>query len=259
MSSIFELGDDGLRYVLSWLDVGCICRLDIAVGNVDERLLWLRSLHTIDSKALNVHGHSHSSLRWLISRGARATEIRITGINLESDRITDETFEGIGLLCAQNVGTGGADAIHIRGGARYSLRNREINVDTNKVVSVRPWGCHHLTSINLDWCRSISDIGLSAIAEGCHHLTSINLRGCYLISDIGLSAIAEGCQHLTSIDLDGCHRISDIGISAIAERCHHLKSVSIQRCTKLTDEKTSALCIKFPRVNIVHVSYRGGV
>ena len=114
MSSFFELGDDGFRDVLSWLDVGCICRLDIAVGNVDERLLWLRSLHTMDSKAVDEYGHSHSSLRWLISRGARATAIRIRGINLESDRITDQSFRGIGLLCALEVDTGGADAIHIQ-------------------------------------------------------------------------------------------------------------------------------------------------
>ena len=184
MSSFFELGDDGFRDVLSWLDVGCICMLDIAVGNVDERLLWLRSLQTMDSKAVDEYGHSHSSLRWLISRGARATAIRIRGINLESDRITDQSIKGIGLICAQKVDTGGADAIHIQSAIRYSLCNREIKVDTNKVVFVRPRGCHQLTSINLSDCRSISDISMSAIAEGCHQLTSINLGGCILISDI---------------------------------------------------------------------------
>ena len=75
MSSIFALDDDGFRCVLSWLDVGCICKLDIAVCNKDERSLWLRSLHTMDSKAVDEYEHNHSSLRWLISRGARATKI----------------------------------------------------------------------------------------------------------------------------------------------------------------------------------------
>ena len=53
MSSLFDLSDDGFRHVLSWLDVGCICKLDIAIGNVDERLLWLHSLCTMDSKAID--------------------------------------------------------------------------------------------------------------------------------------------------------------------------------------------------------------
>ena len=241
MFSIFELGDDGFREVLSWLDVGCICRLDIAIGNVDERLLWLRSLHTMDSKAVDEYGHSHSSLRWLISRGARATMIRVKGINLESDRITDQTFEGIGLLCAQNVDNGGGDAIHVHSSIRYSLRNREIKVDTNTVVSVRPWGCHQLTSIDLGGCGSISDIGLSAIAEGCHHLTSINLMNCYVLSDIGLSAIAEGCPRLTSINLYSCVRISDIGLTAIVQGCHHLEFINLSDCDRISYVGVSAI------------------
>ena len=75
MASLFDLSDDGFRYVLSWLDVGCICKLDVAIGNVDQRLMWLNSLYTMDSKAIDEYEHSNSSLRWLISRGARATKI----------------------------------------------------------------------------------------------------------------------------------------------------------------------------------------
>ena len=152
MSSLFDLSDDGFRHVLSWLDVGCICKLDIAIGNVDERLLWLHSLQTMDSKAVDEHEHSHSSLRWLISRGAKATEIRTKRTDLVSDRITDQTFTGIGLLCVQNVDTGNADGILIHSDARYSSRNREIKADTNRVVSVRPRSCRHLISINLSDC-----------------------------------------------------------------------------------------------------------
>ena len=72
MSFLLDLSDDGFRYVLSWLDVGCICNLDVAIGNNDERLLWLHRLHTMDSKAVDEYEHGHSSLRWLISRGAIA-------------------------------------------------------------------------------------------------------------------------------------------------------------------------------------------
>ena len=171
MSSLFGLDDDGFRYVLSWLNIGCICMLDIAIGNVDERLLWLHSLHTMDSKAFDEYKHSHSSLRWLISRGARATDIRTKGDKFSSkDRITDQTFTGIGLSCVQNVDTGGADSIQYNSAVRYTCRNREITADTNKIVSVRARRCRHLISIDLSGCDSISDIGILAIAHGCHDL-----------------------------------------------------------------------------------------
>ena len=62
MSLLFKLGDDAFVSFLSWLDIGSICSLDTAVGNRDERLMWLHSLHSIDSKAIDEYKHCHSSL-----------------------------------------------------------------------------------------------------------------------------------------------------------------------------------------------------
>ena len=41
ISPLFQLGDDSLGYLLSWLDFGGICYVDITVGNKEERSLWL--------------------------------------------------------------------------------------------------------------------------------------------------------------------------------------------------------------------------
>ena len=60
MSGLFELGDDSFHSFLSWLDFGCLCKLDIAIGNADERLLWLHSLHMMDSKAFDEYKHTHA-------------------------------------------------------------------------------------------------------------------------------------------------------------------------------------------------------
>ena len=92
----------------------------------------------------------------------------------------------------QDVDSAGADGIQIHRTIVHTFRNRDVEADTNKIVSVRPQSCRHLISINLSGCDSLSDIGMSAIAEGCHHLTSINLMFCESISDIGVTAIAEG-------------------------------------------------------------------
>ena len=95
MSRLFRLGDDSLRILLSLLDIRSICYLDIAVGNVGERLLWLHSLQRMDCQAVDEYEHSDSSIRWLIMRGARTTMIRIR--RNRKDLITDETFVGIGI------------------------------------------------------------------------------------------------------------------------------------------------------------------
>ena len=104
MSRLFKLGEDAFGSLLSWLDIGSICSLDTAVGNKVERLMWLHSLYSIDSKAINDYEHCHLSIRWLITRGARATSIRARRSNRKSARkITDMTFAGVGILCTQNV------------------------------------------------------------------------------------------------------------------------------------------------------------
>ena len=250
MSRLFELGEDSFHHLLSWLDLVCLCKLDIAIGSVDERLFWLHSLHTMDSEAVDKREHSHSSIRWLIRRGARATRIRIGGTKLGRNRITDQTFAGVGNLFTSNadiddmnhnLSNGGACTLENDGTVRYRLRSRYIATETNTVVSVRPWGFHHLTSIDLSNCDGISDIGVSAIAEGCHQLTWINLSCCRSISDTGVSAIAEGCHQLASICLGGCDSISDIGVSALAEGCRHLTSINLHGCQKVSDIGVSAI------------------
>ena len=239
MSRLFQLGDDSFRNLLSWLDIGSICYLDIAVGNVGERLLWLHSLQMMDSQVVDEYEHNHSSIRWLIMRGARITRIRLTQIE-DIGRINDETFRGIGILYVPNMSRSKRLVSVLRNVLRrafgFSMRNCNITNGADTDVSVRMHGCPHLKHIDLGYpsflvCGNsniprITDIGVSAIAEGCPHLTSISLRTCYNISDIGISAIAQGCPLLISIDLSGCHRISDIGISAIAQGCRDLTTIN---------------------------------
>ena len=77
MSRLFQLCENSFHYLISWLDLVCICRLDTAIGNEVERSLWLHRLLMMDSKVVDEYKHSHSSIRWLITRGARATRIRV--------------------------------------------------------------------------------------------------------------------------------------------------------------------------------------
>ena len=77
MSRLFQLGEDDFRHILSWLDISSIRFLDVAVGNKKERSWWFDSLHTMDNKSINEYMYCHTSIRWLIERGARATGIQV--------------------------------------------------------------------------------------------------------------------------------------------------------------------------------------
>ena len=58
----------------------------------------------MDSKAVDEYKYCHSTIMWLIMRGARATSIQAKRSNLTSDRqITEMTFAGVGILSTQNV------------------------------------------------------------------------------------------------------------------------------------------------------------
>ena len=253
------MDDDGFRYLFSWLDVGCICKLDIAIGSADERSLWLHNLHMIGNKAVDDYNHSHESIRWLIRRGVRATRILIGGPKLARHRITDETFAGIGILSTRDSHINNSNNIsNIHGSnivrsdstGRDRLRSRDVATDRNTGVSVTTRGDSFLTSIDLGDCCNISDIGLSAIAEGCPRLTAINLYNCVRISDIGLTAIVQGCHHLEFINLSDCDRISYVGVSAIAEGCRHLTTIDIY--DRLTQEQLSIIKSNYPHLRVNH-------
>ena len=250
MSRLFKFGDDAFVSLLSWLDVGSICSLDTAVGNKAERLMWLHSLHTIDSKAIDKYEHCHLSIMWLIKRGARATIIRTRRSNRTSDRqITDMTFAGVGLLCTQNV-----DSVN-QGFWRWLGMECDTSNGFDEAVFIRRHGLSQVTSIDLNHCHQISDIGVSAIAQGCPLLTSINLERCESISDVGVSAIAQGCPLLTLIRLDRCERISDIGLSAVAQGCPLLTSIALYNCGSISDLGVSAIAQGCPLLTSIDLRY----
>ena len=253
MSHLFALGDDAFRHILGWIDLPSICYLDTAVGNAVERRLWLQSLHTMDSDAVDDHEHCHLSIRWLLGRGARTTRIRITKDYQKAtgkqfkDQIDDSTFVGMDAYYTQCIDSvrGGlllnsrvpdtVDTVESGSGTSTSLSNDTLcNFDGTIVpnigFAVVSQGYSHLASIDLSGCVFISDISMIAIAQGCPNLTSVNFSDCRYASDIGVLAIVQGCPHLMSIDISYFYHITDISVSAIAQWCPNLTSINLSYC-----------------------------
>ena len=270
MSRLFQLHDDVFRRLFSWLDFCSLRFFDIAVGNVDERLFWLHSLHTIDSKAVDEYGHCHSSIRWLIKRGARTSTIRVRRNMLNSNQITDLTFAGVGVLSARNENFDVGDFLFNAGGVATSIGGIEMATKVSGAIP-RNCGfandavigvsnvCPNLTSIDLSHCEYLSDTGVSAIAQGCPHLTTINFARCHRISDVGVLAIAQGCPHLTSINLSNCHRISDIVVKAITRNCPRLSSIDLSDRNSTSDIGLLAIAQGCPQLTSIDLSICDGI
>ena len=247
MSRLFQLGDDAFRWLLDWLDYVSIVCLDTAVGNATERSLWLHSLPTIDSKAIDEYQHCHSSIRWIIIRALKVTIIRARKLHYASNQqIDDETFAGMGIHCTQNVD-------YFNGGFLSLLT--ELNCDTSNhldwTVSVETLNWSELVSLDLSSCHNISSAGLSTIVQRCPQLTSINLHDCHRISYEGILAIAKGCHKLTFIDLSVCRRISDNSLIALAEGCPNLVEVNLNSCNEVTDYGVYAIAEGCPHLSSI--------
>ena len=202
----------------TWLNVESLGVLDIAVSSHSARKPWLIILKSISCHAIDLWRHSHSSMIWMMLRGIHVTQV-LVDLN-HKDRVSDVTFVAVGINC------GGMSC-----------------VDEAKSDSIwSKWEERkYLLSINLDRCRGITDIGVSALGDGCGQLHTIDLSYCQGITDIGLSALGHGCGQLQTIDLDKCYGITDIGLSALYHGCGRLQWVNLMGCRQITNISLSAL------------------
>jgi hypothetical protein len=79
----------------AWLDLQSLSVLDVAVSSSSARKTWLLMLKSITCDAIDVWHHSLLSIRWLMFRDIRVTQILVN--RKHRDKISDLTFEAIGI------------------------------------------------------------------------------------------------------------------------------------------------------------------
>lgn len=94
-------------------------------------------------------------------------------------------------------------------------------------------GLSSLQSLDVSYCRKLTDKGLSAVAGGCHDLRALHLAGCRFVSDALLKALSENCHNLEELALQGCTNITDSGITILVEGCHRMKHLDINKCSNI--------------------------
>jgi F-box and leucine-rich repeat protein 2/20 len=114
-------------------------------------------------------------------------------------------------------------------------------------------GCSLLSTLNLRYCKNISDDGVIEFAQHHRNVKVIDLRDCPGITDRALSALAETCHDLESLNVSGCS-ISDSGVLEIAKCCKKIKALDLRSCSSLSDSTLWTAIHNFPDLKTLHCS-----
>eukprot|EP00984_Skeletonema_dohrnii_P026743 scaffold16135_cov126-Skeletonema_dohrnii-CCMP3373.AAC.3 len=102
--------------------------------------------------------------------------------------------------------------------------------------------CRHLSSLSLASCGDcVSNALFEAMILRLAFLKTVNLSFCKKISDRSLKALSK-CQHLQTLDLTGCTAVTDTAILLLCEGTYispGLRNLFLAGCTKVTDTALS--------------------
>ncbi|KAI5081805.1 hypothetical protein GOP47_0001548 [Adiantum capillus-veneris] len=102
--------------------------------------------------------------------------------------------------------------------------------------------CKCIKSLDLCGCKKAgTDQALLALAKNCMTLEELNLGWCETVTDIGVTGLVSWCSDLRRIDLCGCLEITDRSVIALADKCHHLSVLNLYNCFLITDAAMYAL------------------
>lgn len=91
------------------------------------------------------------------------------------------------------------------------------NITDRALISLTQCPC--LSTLQLQDCSKITDVGVMGIAKACHKLCELDISSCVQISDSSLICMVENCFHIQNVYLHGCVGTSSIGRRKLKEHC----------------------------------------
>jgi hypothetical protein len=116
---------------------------------------------------------------------------------------------------------------------QYGFDSGELvsNVTVQELCTVHP----SLRSLDLTYCKQVTDVGLWAIARHTKALQKLILRGCEKISTVGVRNISLTCKFLTILDLSSCYLVDDLTLTTIAGGAWPIQELYLSDCDRVTD------------------------
>jgi hypothetical protein len=212
-----------------YLSVKDISRLDIAICDVDLRLLFLSSLQSMKIRDYNISGRRDDFVTEVIKRQIKLLNLKVhsgdfTKISVDkmaAGKMKLDTIEELqwnstfrcGVLLESPITSAALSKIAIH---CPMLRILDLNSSLKNAAEIRGAECcPMLQNLNLSRCNTLTDIAMIKIAECCSVLKHLELK-CSSITDIAIIRITE-CYPLLKLLFLECLAITDIAIIKIAE------------------------------------------
>ncbi|KAL1925296.1 uncharacterized protein VTP21DRAFT_179 [Calcarisporiella thermophila] len=101
--------------------------------------------------------------------------------------------------------------------------------------------CPKLEYLNIAWCRSITDRGLTVILKGCPRLKTLKIDGMVSLGRGGDEVVAEvikafeGMRELRRLSMAGCSSLTDACIEQLIRYIPKLTHLNLSNCILLTN------------------------
>ncbi|KAF9206938.1 Transcription factor COE1 [Haplosporangium sp. Z 27] len=94
----------------------------------------------------------------------------------------------------------------------------------------------NLVSLNLSRTSGVTDTAVALIVDRCQYLETINLSYCRMLTDLGLFSVAKFCRrNLRVLHLTGNLKMSNASLLAVAKHCPQIEKLYLGECTQITD------------------------
>jgi hypothetical protein len=121
-------------------------------------------------------------------------------------------------------------------------------MDDDSLLSLAA-GCSDLGELKMAGGETVTDAAISAIA--CNGaLTKLCMSGFDSISDVGMSVVAERCPLLFSLGIPTCRSLTDVTLTALGQRCHNLRELDISG-TAITHVGLRAVAAGCPQLEVL--------
>ncbi|KAG0232348.1 Dynein regulatory complex subunit 6 [Mortierella sp. GBA43] len=109
-----------------------------------------------------------------------------------------------------------------------------------------------LVSLNLARTSGVTDTAVALIVDRCQYLESINLSYCRQLTDLGLFSVAKFCRrNLRTLNLTGNLKMTNGSLVAVAKHCPQIERLFLAECSQITDSalewiarSNSSTCLK---------------
>ncbi|KAG0349787.1 Dynein regulatory complex subunit 6, partial [Gamsiella multidivaricata] len=94
----------------------------------------------------------------------------------------------------------------------------------------------NLVSLNLSRTSGVTDTAVALIVDRCQYLKTIDLSYCRQLTDLGLLSVAKFCRrNLRVLHLTGNLKMTNASLLAVAKHCPQIQKLFLAECSQITD------------------------